>query len=244
MGSNWGRSWNQVKKWGYIRRKQIARWLYFSRMQLFVLLIKKYFWLLQYAADYHPGPVAPPRTDGAPLSTMFSSSLQYSFKNIINVDNESGLLSILIDCLRKQRLVEAKTFYSHTRTKIKGTSYAHKTKLWGIEIIQRFHFLLLFFNCILSKSISVKFLELIPSARTPNTYSGKRNLLKGSSFSPVVIDQIQTWDGWVGSMNATSEPCHPRNGFYYNESSAGWACRVQDRTTVQSDPDLSPIHWP
>ena len=28
---------------------------------------KKYFWIVQCAAGYHPGPVAPPRTDGASL---------------------------------------------------------------------------------------------------------------------------------------------------------------------------------
>ena len=33
-----------------------------------LILLKKYFWLVQYAAGYHPGPVAPPRTDGASLT--------------------------------------------------------------------------------------------------------------------------------------------------------------------------------
>ena len=28
---------------------------------------KKYFWLVQYVAAYHPEPVAPPRTNGASL---------------------------------------------------------------------------------------------------------------------------------------------------------------------------------
>ena len=36
-----------------------------------VLLIKKIFWLVQDAAGYHPGPVAPPRTDGASLGNYF-----------------------------------------------------------------------------------------------------------------------------------------------------------------------------
>ena len=29
-----------------------------------ILLITKYFWLVKYAAGYHPEPVAPPRIDG------------------------------------------------------------------------------------------------------------------------------------------------------------------------------------
>ena len=35
-----------------------------------VLLIKKIFWLVQDAAGYHLGPVAPPRTDGASLGKL------------------------------------------------------------------------------------------------------------------------------------------------------------------------------
>ena len=34
-----------------------------------ILLIKN-FWLAQYAAGYHPGPLAPPRTDGASLGVF------------------------------------------------------------------------------------------------------------------------------------------------------------------------------
>ena len=34
---------------------------------------KKYFWLVQYAAGYHPGQVAPPRTDGASLAAKWSN---------------------------------------------------------------------------------------------------------------------------------------------------------------------------
>ena len=36
-----------------------------------VLLIKKIFWLVQDAAAYHLGPVAPPRTYGASLKLSF-----------------------------------------------------------------------------------------------------------------------------------------------------------------------------
>ena len=35
-----------------------------------ILLIQN-FWLIQYAAGYHPGPVAPPRTDEASLKLVF-----------------------------------------------------------------------------------------------------------------------------------------------------------------------------
>ena len=38
-----------------------------------ILLIKKYCWLVQYAAGYHPGPVAPPKTDGASLAAFLCS---------------------------------------------------------------------------------------------------------------------------------------------------------------------------
>ena len=38
-----------------------------------ILLIKKYVWLVQYAAGYHPGPVAPPRADGASLPRLKNS---------------------------------------------------------------------------------------------------------------------------------------------------------------------------
>ena len=38
-----------------------------------VLLIKKKIWLVQYAAGYHPGTVAPHRTDGASLVLALSS---------------------------------------------------------------------------------------------------------------------------------------------------------------------------
>ena len=61
---------NEQTQWGFIRCKQIARRLYLSRMKnVSSGLPKKYFWLVQYAAGYHPGPVAPPRTDGASLLT-------------------------------------------------------------------------------------------------------------------------------------------------------------------------------
>ena len=35
----------------------------------------KYFWLVQYPAGYHPGPVVPPRTDGASLLLSFTSEV-------------------------------------------------------------------------------------------------------------------------------------------------------------------------
>ena len=56
----------EIDQWGSIRRKQFARWLYLSRMKnVSSCSSKKYFCLVQYAAGYHPGPVAPPRTDWA-----------------------------------------------------------------------------------------------------------------------------------------------------------------------------------
>ena len=38
-----------------------------------ILQKKKIFWLVQYTAGYHPGPVAPPITDGALLRENIES---------------------------------------------------------------------------------------------------------------------------------------------------------------------------
>ena len=45
-----------------------------------ILLIKKYFWLVQYAAGYHLGPVASPRTDGPSfVQLLLNISGKYGF---------------------------------------------------------------------------------------------------------------------------------------------------------------------
>ena len=54
---------------GSIRRKQIARWLYLSLLKNDSFCLSKKIWLVKYASGYHPGPEAPPRTDGAPFIT-------------------------------------------------------------------------------------------------------------------------------------------------------------------------------
>ena len=52
------------------------------------------------------------------------------------------------------------------------------------------------------------FLILSLSAPTPNKFGTAGSQKKmGSIFSSG--QKIQTWDGWVGSVNATSVLCHP-----------------------------------
>ena len=63
-------SWREIhlNKWGSIRRKQIVRWRYLSRMkndEYFYSPEKCFGWCN--ATGYHPGPVAPPCADGAPF---------------------------------------------------------------------------------------------------------------------------------------------------------------------------------
>ena len=79
-----------MNQWGSIRRKQIARWQYLSGMKnVSYSLSKKYFWLVQYAAGYHPGPVAPPRTVGASLKSHLESLYitHQNFRTLIITEN-------------------------------------------------------------------------------------------------------------------------------------------------------------
>ena len=50
-----------------------------------VRLIKKIFWPVQYTAGYHPGPVAPPRTDGDSLTDTVQAPPCRSFNSAATI---------------------------------------------------------------------------------------------------------------------------------------------------------------
>ena len=67
------------------------------------------FWLVQYATGYHPGPVAPPGTDGASL--IFSAKFM-----------PMALAWFVPGCAVKHLLLENKKCYTSKRDLIRDTT--------------------------------------------------------------------------------------------------------------------------